>query len=85
MPFHPYTKASQREVVPGKLTRYQIEIFPTLATIAKGDRLRLTIATVDSPHLTPLPDQLPKLVGGVYAVARSKRAPSALTVLLRRP
>ena len=41
------------------MTEYQIEIFPTLATIAEGDRLRLTLSTADTPHLTPLPEQLP--------------------------
>jgi putative CocE/NonD family hydrolase len=84
LPYHPYTKASARPVVPGKLTRYQIEIFPTLITIPKGDRLRLTISTSDVPHLTPLPAQVPKLLGGVYAIAHSRRAPSSLTVELRR-
>jgi len=42
--------------------------------------LRLTLATADTPHLVPLPGQLPQLAGGVYTIARSARAPSALTV-----
>ncbi len=83
MPYHPYTKASARAVTPGRVTEYQIEIFPTLATIARGDRLRLTLATSDSPHLTPLPAQLPKLAGGVYTIQRTRTAPSALTLELR--
>ena len=37
----------------------------TLATIAAGNRLRLTLSTTDTPHLTPLPGQLPELTGGV--------------------
>ena len=68
LPYHPYTKASARPVTPGAVTEYQIEIFPTLATIAAGDRLRLTLSTADTPHLTPLPEQLPKLAGGVYTI-----------------
>jgi uncharacterized protein len=83
MPYHPYTRTSARPVAPGRVTEYQIEIFPTLATIARGDRLRLTLSTSDSPHLTPLPEQLPKLAGGVYSIERSKAAPSALTLELR--
>jgi predicted acyl esterase len=83
MPYHSYAKASSRPVSPGKVTEYQIEIFPTLATIARGDRLRLTLSTSDSPHLTPLPAQLPELAGGVYTIERSKAAPSALTLELR--
>jgi putative CocE/NonD family hydrolase len=85
LPYHPYTKAAARPVTPGALTEYQIEIFPTLATIAKGDRLRITVSTTDTPHLTPLPGQLPQLVGGVYTIERSATAPSSLTVELRRP
>jgi predicted acyl esterase len=65
------------------VTEYQLEIFPTLATIAKGNRLRLTLSTTDSPHLTPLPGQLSQLAGGVYAIQRSAAAPSALTLELR--
>jgi putative CocE/NonD family hydrolase len=85
MPYHPYTRASARPVVPGRVTRYEIEIFPTLATIAKGDRLRVTLSTSDTPHLTPLPGQLVNLVGGLYTIKYGGTAPSSLNVLLRRP
>ena len=64
------------------MTEYQIEIFPTLATIAAGDRLRLTLSTADTPHLTPRPAQLPQLAGGVYTIERSVAAPSSLTLEL---
>jgi hypothetical protein len=82
LPYHPYTKASSQPVTPGTLTEYQIQIFPTLVTIAAGDSLRLTLSTVDTPHLTPLPEQLPNLAGGVYTIARSTSDPSSLTVEL---
>ena len=36
LPYHPYTKASAQPVRPGAVTEYQIEVFPTLATIAAG-------------------------------------------------
>jgi predicted acyl esterase len=84
VPYHAYTKASARPVTPGAVTAYQIQIFPTLATIATGDRLRLTLSTTDTPHLTPLPGQLPKLAGGVYTIERSPAAPSSLTVEMLR-
>jgi hypothetical protein len=80
LPYHPYTQASAKPVTPGAVTEYQIEIFPTLATIAAGNQLRLTLATADTPHLTPLPGQLPQLAGGVYTVAHSASGPSSLTV-----
>ena len=79
LPYHPYTQASAPPVTPGAVTEYQIQIFPTLATIAAGDRLRLTLATTDTPHLVPLPRQLSQLAGGVYTIARSAAAPSSLT------
>jgi putative CocE/NonD family hydrolase len=85
LPYHPYTKASQVPVTVGKLTRYDIEIFPTLATIPKGDSLRVTISTADTPHLVPVPKQLAQLVGGVYTIQHSPQAPSALTVELGKP
>jgi predicted acyl esterase len=82
LPYHPYTEASAKPVTAGAVTEYQIEIFPTLVTIAAGDSLRLTLSTTDSPHLTPLPEQLPELAGGVYTIERSAAAPSSLTVEL---
>ncbi len=82
LPYHPYTKASASPVQTGKVAEYQIQIFPTLVTIGAGDRLRLTLSTTDTPHLTPLPAQLPELAGGVYTIERSTSAPSSLTVEL---
>ncbi len=75
LPYHPYTVGSAKPVVPGAATEYQIQIFPTLATIATGDRLRLTLSTADTPHLTPLPGELPKLAGGIYTISRSATLP----------
>jgi putative CocE/NonD family hydrolase len=80
LPYHPYTQASAQPVTPGAVTKYQIQIFPTLATIASGDSLRLTLSTSDTPHLVPLPQQLPTLAGGIYSIDRSAAAPSSLTV-----
>jgi uncharacterized protein len=79
LPYHPYTQGSAQPVSPGAMTEYQIQIFPTLVTIASGDRLRLTLSTADTPHLTPLPPQLPHLLGGAYTIARTADAPSSLT------
>jgi putative CocE/NonD family hydrolase len=79
LPYHPYTQASAKPVSPGTMTEYQIQVFPTLDTIAAGDSLRLTLSTADAPHLTPLPPQLPSLAGGVYTIGRSADAPSSLT------
>jgi putative CocE/NonD family hydrolase len=82
LPYHDYTRASAQPVQPGALADYQIEIFPTLITIAAGDSLRITLSTADTPHLTPDAQQLPHLLGGVYTIARSPQAASSLTVSL---
>ncbi len=80
LPYHPYTRASSAPVVPGQVTQYQVEIFPTLITIAPGDRLRLTISSVDTPHLLPIPQDLSQMVGGIYTIHRSAADPSFLSV-----
>jgi len=82
LPYHPYTETSAKPVTPGTVTEYQIQIFPTLVTIPAGNSLRLTLSTTDTPHLTPLPEQLPDLAGGVYTIARTASAPSSLTLEL---
>ena len=80
LPYHPYTQASATPVPTGKVTRFDVEVFPTVAVLAPGHRLRLTITTSDTPHLGPTPAQLANLVGGVYQVQRG--APSASYVEL---
>ena len=82
LPYHPYTQESAEPVVPGAVEQYQIQIFPTLVTLAAGDSLRVTISTTDTPHLVPIPSQLEQLVGGQYQIQRSPAAPSSLTVEL---
>ena len=68
LPDHTYARRDARPVVPGRLTRYDLEVFPTYATIAKGHRIRVTLATADTPHLAPTVPALANLVGGVYQV-----------------
>lgn len=80
LPYHPYTLASAEPVVPGAVEQYEIQVFPTLVTLAAGDRLRVTIATADTPHLVPIPSQLQRLIGGTYEIERTATAASSLTV-----
>jgi hypothetical protein len=67
-PGHSYSQASASPVPTGKVTRYDIDVFPTYATIAKGHSIRITLATADSPHLMPTTPELANLAGGVYQV-----------------
>lgn len=80
LPYHPYTEDSSEPVVPGAVEKYQIQVFPTLVTLAAGDSLRVTISTVDTPHLTAIPDQLAQLAGGQYTIERTAALPSSLSL-----
>ncbi|HJQ42753.1 MAG TPA: CocE/NonD family hydrolase [Jatrophihabitantaceae bacterium] len=82
IPYHDYTSASVQPVVKGQVTRYDVEVFPTYATIAPGHRIRVTLSTTDFPHLVPTPPQYLKLLGGTYQVQRSTAAPSSVTIPL---
>lgn len=68
LPNHTYSKRDARPVVPGRMTRYDIEVFPTYATIAAGHSIRVTLSTADTPHLVPTLPELANLTGGVYSV-----------------
>ena len=81
-PGHTYSASSQQPVTPGRVMRYDIEVFPTYATIAQGHRIRVTLSTADTPHLLPTLPALTKLLGGVYRVQISPTAPSAVEVPL---
>lgn len=85
LPYHPDTKASKQPVVPGAVTRYDIEIRSTFVTLKAGHRLRLTLLSAQTPHLIPIPEDLVKLAGGLYEVQRSAAAPSSLQVPLGDP
>jgi putative CocE/NonD family hydrolase len=82
LPYHPYTQASVQAVPDGSVVRYDVEVFPTFALLAKGHSLRVTITTSDSPHLGFTPAQLSGLLGGVYQVQRSAQASSYLELPL---
>ena len=81
-PWHHYTRDSVQPVVPGEVTRFDVEIFPTFWRLAAGHRLRVVITTSDTPHLLPIPAQMVNLIGGVYAVQRSPAASSSIQVPL---
>jgi putative CocE/NonD family hydrolase len=85
LPFHPYTAASASPVVPGQVTRYDVEVFPTFDTLEPGHRLRVTVATSDFPHALPTVIQIPHLLGGVYELEHSSAYPSSIEVPLARP
>jgi uncharacterized protein len=83
-PIAPYTRSSAKPVEPGRVTRFDVEIFPMLAELATGHSLRLTLTTSDTPHLLPSLAQVAPVVG-VYDVQRNAGAASYLEVPLARP
>lgn len=81
-PWHHYTRDSVQPVVPGEVTRFDVEIFPTFWRLDAGHRLRVVITTSDTPHLLPIPAQMVNLIGGVYGIQRSPAAASSIQVPL---
>ena len=84
-PHHMSTRSATRPVVPGEVTRYDIEIFPTAALIAARHRLRLTITTYDFPHLVPTKPARRALVGGRYQLQQGGPTPSHIVIPLADP
>ncbi len=81
-PWHPYTQASQQPVPANAPEDYQIEIYPTSVDLAAGDRLRLTVATADTPStFTPVPDLAHEL-GGQLELLNDPSHPSSVLLPL---
>ena len=68
--YHPFTRTARHDLVPGRWARLDVEVLPTFARIARGHRLRVTIAT-GATHLQPSAVQLGGLAGGRYDVDRA--------------
>ena len=77
-PFHPFTKAKQKDLAPGEVAPIDVEIFPTRAKILAGHKLRIAVQAFDIPHLLPtLPDLLGTLT--VMTIHNSAKYPSEIT------
>lgn len=84
-PWHPFTQASQQAVTPGQPQEYQIEIYPTSNVFKAGHRIRLTVATADTPATsTPTPD-LTNEAGGSLQMLFAPAYPSHVLVPLIGP
>jgi len=84
-PHHFSTRAAAKPVVPGELTRYDVEIFPTAAVLQAGHRLRLTLTTFDFPHLVPPAPARRALAGGSYRLHQGGPTPSHLLIPVADP
>jgi putative CocE/NonD family hydrolase len=84
-PHHISTRAAVKPVVPGELTRYDVEIFPTAALLDSGHQLRLTVTTFDFPHLVPTVPARRALAGGTYRLHQGGPTPSHLLIPVAEP
>jgi putative CocE/NonD family hydrolase len=80
IPWHPYTRASQSPLVPGRPTEVKVEIFPTSLVLEPTDRLRFAITTGDLPHQGPNLSTLAGSAGGVTSLYFDPGHPSRLLV-----
>jgi hypothetical protein len=78
LPWHPYTSASARDMAAGRAERLDIEVYPTVARIAPGDRLRVELTSGDTA-LQPSPVQAQRLAGGRYSVDLGRSSVTLLT------
>ncbi len=84
-PHHFSTRSAVKPVVPGELTRYDVEIFPTAVFLEPGNRLRLTVTTYDFPHLVPTKPARRALIGGSYQLHQGGPTPSHLLIPVADP
>ena len=84
LPAHPYSRAKRSLLEPGEVERQEIEVYPVFARLAKGHRLRLTLATAVT-HLQPTATQLPTLAGGVYSIQRGGAHASSVNLPVADP
>jgi len=81
-PFHLFTRAGASPLQTGRVERLDVEVFPVLASLAPGDRLRVTITTSATPYLAPTLGEGVALAGGVYQIERTGQFPSHVDVPL---
>lgn len=81
-PYHPFTKAAQKNLAPGQVAPVDVEVFPTGAVIRPGHRLRVAVQAFDVPHLlSPLTQLFGQLVP--VTVHTGPSYPSAITLPVR--
>jgi putative CocE/NonD family hydrolase len=85
MSWHPFARGTEQPVPAGSVERYEIELPGTVARIARGHRIRVTVQTSYSPYLEPqMPHQM-QLMGGDYSVRRGGAGASSVTLPILWP
>jgi putative CocE/NonD family hydrolase len=83
-PWHPDTRASVLPVKADTIYKLDVEIFPTLATLARGHSLRLALQTVDEPHANGSVPQTSDGAGGTVTVYSGGKHRSTLVLGIER-
>jgi hypothetical protein len=83
-PWHPDTRASVLPVKAGTIYQLDVEIFPTLATLARGHSLRLALQTLDEPHANGALPQTSNSAGGTVTVYSGGKHRSQLILGIER-
>jgi predicted acyl esterase len=83
-PWHPDTRSSVLPVKAGQIYQLDVEIFPTLATLARGHVLRLALQTVDEPHANGALPQTSNSAGGTVTVYSGGKHRSTLVLGIER-
>lgn len=79
-PFHPYTQASVRDVEPGEIYEWWIEVLPTAAELPPGHTLRVTIQPSDAAQSIPAGETGVRTLTGVTTIHHDAAHPSAVVV-----
>lgn len=81
-PWHPYSAESRQTITPFKPFSADVEVFPTSAVIAAGERLRVSVGASDLPHgISPIPDLLTSLLGAL-TIYSTPNMPSRVNIPL---
>jgi predicted acyl esterase len=95
-PSHPFTQAGQTPVNPGETTRYDLAVLANFTQVPAGSRLQLVVTSQPpanfhtqvpafNTQLSPTPQELTALAGGVYSVEHSPGAASFINLPLTSP
>ena len=83
-PWHPDTRSSVLPVTANAIYQLDVEIFPTLATLARGHSLRLALQTADEPHSNGSVPQTADAAGGTVTVYSGGKHRSTLVLGIER-
>ena len=79
-PYHYFTEEKREMLIPGEVTKLQIEIFPTSAIIRKGNKLRISISASNQAQGIPSYPLQTLIEGGITTIHNSPEYPSNIVL-----